>query len=257
MRILAIALGWMLLAPSPAAAQAIGTFSWTLEPFCNVVTLTVSADGPAYRLTGYDDQCGAGRTPAAGVLTPTSDGRYTLAFYLITPLGPASHTSGTLLPGVYSGPWHDDGGHRGTLRFGAPPSGGVPRPIADLQRRVTGVCTGSEFVQKVREDGSVECGATSGAAAITGVLAGTGLAGGGTSGEVTLALAENGVGSVHILDGTIDAEDVNATQIQRRVVGTCASGEFVQKVRENGSVECGAAAGGGGGDITGVTAGTG
>jgi hypothetical protein len=41
------------------------------------------------------------------------------------------------------------------------------------------------------------------------------------------------------------------------VTGTCTVSEFVQMVHEDGSVTCGAAAGTGGGDITGVTAGAG
>ena len=53
------------LATTAAAAQALGTFAWQAEPYCNVVRFTVTPDGPAYRLTGTDDQCGAGAMPAA------------------------------------------------------------------------------------------------------------------------------------------------------------------------------------------------
>jgi hypothetical protein len=248
------------LSASPAGAQALGVFAWQLEPYCNVVRFTVTPDGPAFRLTGFDDQCGAGTMPAAGVVTPNADGTFTLVFYLVTPEGQANHTAATLAPGSYSGPWKDDGGLDGTLRFApAGPAAGAPRSVAVFQRRVTGICTGSEFVQKVREDGTVECGTATGSGGgdITGVNAGSGLAGGGASGDVTLGIAAGGVGSAEIEDGAVGALDINPATVQRRVTGTCAASEFVQMVHADGSVTCAAATGAGGGDITGVAAGTG
>ena len=53
---------------------------------------------------------------------------------------------------------------------------------------------------------------------ITGVTAGTGLSGGGTSGTVTL--------------------DANTTYLQRRVTGACAPGSSISKVYEDGTVVC-------------------
>jgi hypothetical protein len=128
-----------------------------------------------------------------------------------------------------------------------------------FQHRVTGVCTGSEFVQKVREDGTVECAAASGGAGgdITGVAAGTGLVGGGANGDVTLGIAPGGVGSLQIADGAVGALDIDPAAVQRRVAGACPVGEFIKLVHPDGTVACGAATGTSGGDITGVTAGTG
>jgi len=71
---------------------------------------------------------------------------------------------------------------------------------------------------------------------ITSVTAGTGLAGGGTSGDVTL--------------------NVNTAAIQSRVTGSCASGSSIRVINTDGTVTCQADTDSGG-DITGVSAGTG
>ncbi len=91
------------LAPD-ASAQTIGTFTWQATPYCNVVAFTVSADGAGFRLTGFDDQCGVGRLPAAGVATPRPDGQYGLSFYIVTPNGLTSHLTAVLSPSSVSSP---------------------------------------------------------------------------------------------------------------------------------------------------------
>ena len=72
-------------APSLARAQSLGTFSWQLQPYCNVVSVSVIQQGAVYTLDGYDDQCGAAqRAPLVGIATPNPDGTIGLGLNIVT-----------------------------------------------------------------------------------------------------------------------------------------------------------------------------
>jgi hypothetical protein len=110
---------------------------------------------------------------------------------------------------------------------------------AILQTRVAGGCGANEAISSIAQNGTVTCetDADSGGD-ITGVTAGTGLTGGGSSGAVTL--------------------NVNQSVVQSRVSGTCAVGSSIRSIAADGTVTCEADDDtNSGGDITDVTAGTG
>lgn len=150
------------------------------------------------------------------------------------------------------------------------------------QQRVSGACGIGYAIRQVNQDGSVIC-EVGGAGDMTAIYAGTGLAGGGTTGEVTLTLSSpyrlpqtcgNGqipewdsisgawqcandndttysAGSGLSLAGTVFS--ANTSYLQQRVTGVCGAGYAIRQVYQDGSVLCEP----GSGDIAAVYAGTG
>jgi hypothetical protein len=113
----------------------------------------------------------------------------------------------------------------------------------DLQPKITGACATGYYVHGIGADGALQCAPdvdtdtdTNSGGTITGVTAGTGLTGGGTTGAVSLG--------------------VNAAVIQSRVAGVCAAGSSIRAVAQDGTVTCESDTDSGG-TITGVSAGTG
>jgi hypothetical protein len=110
-------------------AQTLGTFSWQLQPFCNVVTVTITQQGAQYTVDGYDDQCGAAqRAPLLGLAVQNPDGTIGLGLHVITvPGGRGVDVDARISLATLNGPWSDSAGNAGTFAFGAS-TGGGPRP---------------------------------------------------------------------------------------------------------------------------------
>jgi hypothetical protein len=132
--------------------------------------------------------------------------------------------------------------------------GGVP--LADLQQKITGACNQGQYLQGINGDGSVVCAPdTAGAGDITDVIAGSGLAGGASTGAATLSLMTCGMNEVLKSSGAgwacgadNDSGDITAVTVGSpgglvgggtsgavtlSLPGTCATG---QVLKWNGSV---------------------
>lgn len=206
-----VALGAALavLTVSSANAQVLGTFRWQLQPFCNIVTVSVTQAEGVYRLEGSDDQCGGGTVaPVIGIAALNPSGSISLGLtHVTTPGGAPVHVDAVVtLPGA-GGTWRDSAGHAGSfvLTPGAG-IGGPPRPVGGIgaaavnadqvQLRVTGSCSAGQALRSVNQDGSVACEAVAGTGGdITAVAPGEGLVGGGVGGDVLLSVSFGGPGA--------------------------------------------------------------
>jgi hypothetical protein len=125
---LVVAVG--VVASTDAAAQPLGTFSWQLQPYCNVVTVNVTQTGAVYTLDGFDNQCNAGtRAAVLGTAFVNPDGTIGLGFSTVaTPGGNPTHVDATIDLASLSGTWRDSAARAGTFAFGAN-AAGAPRPL--------------------------------------------------------------------------------------------------------------------------------
>jgi hypothetical protein len=202
------ALAISLAAVPWSLAQPLGSFTWQLQPFCNRVTVNVRQDGAVYTLDGTDDQCGAAQTaPLVGLAALNPDGTIAFGLNIVSPTGQAIPVQARISFATLSGTWSDAAGNGGVFAFGAN-TGGSPRPNTPS--------SGGD---------------------ITGVAAGAGLTGGGTAGDVALA--------------------VDTAVIQSRVTTACPAGQALRSINQDGTAVCEPISGAGGGDITAVNAGPG
>lgn len=168
--------------PTAAQGTALGTFRWQLQPFCNAITVTVSAQGGTFAIDGFDDQCGAAqRAPLTGQAVPNPDGSIGLGLHLVTsPGGRGLDIAARVSLATLGGSWTDSAGNTGTLAFNAA-TGGGPRPAptvpvamlapaavgsaqidtAQVQTRFTGTCPKGHAMTGVEPGGAVRCTVTS------------------------------------------------------------------------------------------------
>jgi hypothetical protein len=62
--------------------------------------------------------------------------------------------------------------------------------------------------------------------------------------QIASSISSNTVATANVVDGSIGAVDVNASQVQRRVSGSCAAGSAISLVNVDGTVGCQAAGAG-------------
>lgn len=262
-----------------ASGQPLATLQWQLSPFCNVVTLAVTASGGVYTLDGDDDQCGAStRAAAVGTAFPNPDGSLGLGLTIVvSPSGLPVHVQAIVSAVSGVGPWTDSTGQHGTLvAVTGGPVAGLPRPapvfaVADgsvtslalapgavdaaairdgvvagvdvdadaVQRRVRDDCPAGQFLTAVNRDGTVACAAFQAT----------------TNGDVTAVVAGAG-----LLGGGITGQvtvAVDPSSVQVRVGSACQSGEALREILSDGRPVCAVEQVGGDGDITDVIAGVG
>lgn len=185
--ILAVA-AWAIV-PSAVSAQSLGTFTWQLQPYCNLITVNVTGQsGSIYTLDGFDDQCGAAQKASViGTAFLNHDGTVGIGLNtVLSPGGAFVHVEARISLANLAGPWRDSAGNAGTLVFtplGG--TGGSPRPVAlnglppgsitapqlapgqvgaaqinptQVQARISGSCSPRQAVRSIAGNGSVLCG---------------------------------------------------------------------------------------------------
>jgi hypothetical protein len=121
----------MATAATPALAQPLGVFRWQTQPFCNVLTLAVTASAAGFRMEGTDDSCGGVPASAIGMAYPKPDGTIGVGLTLVFSSAVSLHVDGTIIPGAgFNGSWSDSVGRAGTLLLTPGASiGGPLRPV--------------------------------------------------------------------------------------------------------------------------------
>ena len=185
-RTLLVAVCLTLAVAASASAQVFGTFNFQMQPYCNVVTMTITQIPTGFTLDGFDDQCAAlKRASLVGMATLNPDGTVGVTFTIVTaPAGKGVHVSAVISPVTGSGTWTDSVANTGTFVLAGAVPGLLPRPLptsgigvsvittteiaagavggtdintAEVQARVTGTCPAGQAVNAINPNGTVTC----------------------------------------------------------------------------------------------------
>jgi hypothetical protein len=121
----------LVLPTATAVAQPLGTFRWQIQPYCNVLTVTVSQQGGIYTLDGTDDRCAATQAASVvGIAFLNPSGSVGFGLTVVLPNGTPIHIEATVTVSSLNGTWRDSAGNSGTFIF-TPGAGigGSPRPV--------------------------------------------------------------------------------------------------------------------------------
>lgn len=102
-----------------------------------------------------------------------------------------------------------------------------------LQRRIIASCGTNASIKSIAADGMVTCETDDNSGGdITAVSAGSGLTGGGTSGNVTVSVGVGSITSSHITNGTITGNDIASSSVPSGDISNETGLEFSQKSGE-------------------------
>jgi hypothetical protein len=73
---------------------------------------------------------------------------------------------------------------------------------------------------------------------ITQIVAGSGLSGGTITASGTIAVQAGGITSTMLATGAVGAAQINPTQVQARITGTCPADHYFRGIQTDGSLSC-------------------
>lgn len=125
------------LTATTASAQVLGTYSWQMQPYCNVVTVTVTQDGSQFTVDGTDNRCGASQLASArGMAFFNPDGTVGFGITIVPPDALPVEVTANISTATLSGTWRDDAGQSGSFVFNGS-AAGSPRPLGQLRIAVS------------------------------------------------------------------------------------------------------------------------
>lgn len=134
-----VALSLLLLSAGLSQAQPLGTYRWQLQPYCNVITVTVVQVGDKYTLDGTDDLCGYDqRAAVSGLAYLNPSGTVGFGLTIVASWSSPVHIGAMISTVSLSGAWSDDFGHGGTFFFNPVAPSGPSRPTTAPTRMSVG-----------------------------------------------------------------------------------------------------------------------